>query len=338
METLEHDYLVHETIQALKGEMLFMVEISTPRENTSPAGLTLEQLALLECVYPDLALAFIHLSKDFHAGIQGMAKLILGKLPSRDEVPYLTAVEAGDIVHEISRGGKDGAILMGRRLMKALKDKFPKGIVLFSTDTAGVYYDFDAISRFMAFSGESGASGAAADIAHLFHILGLAPEKRSARYWPASVHNLNMSCQNLITAWVTQMSGEEGKGSKVLARLGRTAKIGSNLKVKTVHLMGGTHEGKFVSRPAYVDGFPVIGLNPKCASVRRLGIHTGDIVMAGRTPMGFPAFCYADVHPCYAIAHGYLLANVWAWYNEGDGDGDPMAIFNVTGIIRDDNK
>jgi hypothetical protein len=333
---LGHDYLVHETIQCLVGDMLFMVEISTPRENTSPAGLTLEQLALLEGVYADLALAFIHLSKEFHSGIQGMAKLILGKLPSQDQVPYLNLIEAGDVVNRVSR--TDKGILMGRRLMQALKKEFPKGFVLFSTDSFGVYYDFDSMSRFMAFSGESGASGAAADISQLFHQLGMPADKRSARYWPASIHALNVSAQNLITAWVTQMGGEEGKGSKVLSRLGRTAKIGSNLKVKTVHVMGGVSEGKFITRPAYMQGLPVMGLNPNCASVKRLGIKAGDVVMAGRTPMGFPVFCYADVHPCYAIAHGYLLANVWAWCNEGDGDGDPMAIFNVTGIITEDNQ
>lgn len=319
------DVYVKETCQCLFGEMLFAVEISTPRENTSPSGLTLEQLVLLESIDPLLALAIVHLSKDFHDGIRGMANLILGELPDPKVVPHFDLVSAANAVNKVARAGKD--VKSGRQLMDALGAIYPKGIVIQTSNVVAVHYDFEAISRFAAFSGESGGTGMAADIARFFNELGLPAEKRDAKFWPMVMNQLNGQIMASMASWVTQMSGEEGKGSRVLARLGRTAKLGCTLKVKTVHHMCG-----------YMEGLPVVGLHPDCAAVKKLRIRQGDIVMINRTPMGSVGYCYADISEKYDIAHVYVLAHVWAFINEGDGDGDQIAAFNVSKLLMRDNK
>jgi hypothetical protein len=320
LEEVENGYLVRELIQALSGTAHVRVEVTSPREYLTKQGITIEQLASLESVSPELALAINDSAKPVHQGIKSFLDFCNNKLPTEGIQEYTLPQLKECLSTYLSTEG----ILFRKSsdILFLCEDLFPSGMYLIDKNGVKTYIHFGLLIKYGSISNAGTTlTGLADNIVDLLRRL-------LANDVTPDAENLYASICALIkldtVKWVGQMQGQTKGESKVVAGLGKTANIWTGLKIKTSHLPELEH----------IDDLPVYIFHPECESIRRLRLKQGDYLAVGRNPMGSLSFGIAIIDRNIGhVGHVMCSPETWAIATQGDSDGDVANLLNISKLI-----
>jgi hypothetical protein len=320
IEEVENGYLVRELIQALSGTAHVRVEVTSPREYLTGQGNTIEQLASLESVAPELALAINASAKPVHQGVKTFLDFCNNKLPT-EGIEVYTLPQLKEFLSNYFN--TEGIIFRkSSDILFVCEDLFPSGIYIEDKKEIKTYIHFGLLIKYGGISNAgttlTGVVGNIVDLLRRLLINELTPE----------AENLYASICALIrldtVKWIGQMQGQLKGESKVVARLGKTANVWTGLKIKTSHLPELEH----------IDGLPVYIFHPECVSTSKLRLKQGDYLAVGRNPMGSLSFGIAIIDRSIGhVGHVMCSPEVWAMANQGDSDGDVASLLNISKLV-----
>ena len=312
--------IVEETCDVIYGELVFDVEISSPLENVSSSNMTLESASAVylqskrignilfeECLTK--ADKFVALAKRFSAvDINDMHFVDLDDDGSFNSFILTALPSAGD------SDGDEQQRLTQRQLISCLAVKFPQGIE-FVAGNSTFPLNAGLVASFGSFNGLNGsASREAAEIMNfLLDVFNNGASDRKKLMAPAK-----RAFNRIVNTAVSS--------KKVLKKPTRAGKLIYG-KVRT----------SFHPMLHSEDGIPTVVMNTNCPMVRMLGIPTTGLlvdyfVAFARTPMPFLGGARVrltnDSSIC-DVAHVLVDPYVWHCLNEGDSDGDGIAMLNL---------
>lgn len=331
--------VLREKTQILESELVYEVEVSTPRENSGNTALTLETGASIALQSKTLAEALNKESQQARDAVKGLLEMLNNKpagVPVVDigkaTVREALALQVGDI-----QGLSDSQII------DKYKEAYPKGVVFeaVSTNTSakkGVYLNFDTIRSMSTFIGGS-AEGVGEDIVTFLTYLNNPGEGGV----DTKVYSKISLVYSSIKGWATSMI-ESKSIMKRMARLqgakalkvrtapwkilhhnpGELPKIALNPNDDVVKLLCSNATGNVFTQ--YCD---IEGEGKRSKFVFNPDKFTGEIVTIGRAPMVMQTACEVILTEQVDVAHCVLLPSIWAPSNEGDSDGDGIVLINA---------
>ena len=329
--------VLREKTQILESELVYEVEVSTPRENSGNTALTLETGASIALQSRTLAEALNKESQQARDAVKGLLEM-LNRKP--EGVPVV------DIGNASVREALNKAIgeiqgLSDSQIIDKYKEAYPKGVVFEATSTntstkKSVYLNFDTIRSMSTFIGGS-AEGVGEDIVTFLCYLN-APGEGGV---DTKVYSKISLVYSSIKGWATSMI-ESKSIMKRMARLqgakalkvrtapwkilhhnpGELPKVAMNPNDDVVRLMcqnqsGGTY-AKYIELIEYSD---IQTQEVKSYFLFNPWKFNREIVTVGRAPMVMATACEVVLTELVDIAHCVLLPSIWAFSNEGDSDG-----------------
>lgn len=304
--------VVEETVDVLFGELVFDVEISTALESVSNSNLTLESASAVylqskrlgnllfeDCIAK--ADKFVALGSRF-AGTDRSDMVVVDL---EDDESFNDFIESLPSLKNFTQ----------RQILSAVAVKYPAGIQ-FLVGEKVFSINLGLIATFGQFNKINGsAARETGDIVNfLLDVLFNGADKRS----------------KLVV-----------KAKRAAAKILKTA-VDSNKVLKKPTRSGKLIYGKvrtsFHPMLHSEDGIPTVVMNINCPMVKMLGIPTDGSVVNyyvgfARTPMPFLGGARikltADSNIC-EVAHVLVDAYVWHQLNEGDSDGDGIALLNLS--------
>ena len=321
---MPYAYVVRERVETLLVEDTVEVECSTPREASGRTGITFETLSALTARDEVLASKLFDENKGTRQAILSMAAML--KLPDPElEVPE---IKLNDLSAYKALSGTFGASLRKLsdiKVIEALIRAFPKGLVLHAKSSNGesvcsMYMDFLALSL-ATFIGGSASEGISLEAVSLLrYILGGHYESGHDGTVYSKLKLVKMS----INGWVSK--GLDSAG--IIKKLSRGAGA-YGMKIRTwSHPLLNHRAGDL----------PKVMLNPNDDIVRQAKITDGTLVAFFRVPMTMIGIGEAVLSTDICEGHMGALGFVWAALNEGDSDGDGVALVNVSklGLTREE--
>lgn len=331
--------VLREKTQILESELVYEVEVSTPRENSGNTALTLETGASIALQSRTLAEALNKESQQARDAVKGLLEMLNNKpagVPVVDigkaTVREALAQQVGDI-----QGLSDSQII------DKYKEAYPKGVVFeaISTNTSSkksVYLNFDTIRSMSTFIGGS-AEGVGEDIVTFLTYLNNPGEGGV----DTKVYSKISLVYSSIKGWATSMI-ESKSIMKRMARLqgakalkvrtapwkilhhnpGELPKIALNPNDDVVKLLCSNSTQDVFTR--YCD---IKGEGKRTKFVFNPDKFAGEIVTVGRAPMVMQTACEVVLTELVDVAHCVLLPSIWAPSNEGDSDGDGIVLINA---------
>jgi hypothetical protein len=298
---------VSETVTVIYGELVYDVEISTPLESISKSNLTLESASAVYLQSPRLgdiffkeALAKASQYADLANRFAGADKDSLDVIDLDSDEDYGLFIEAVGNVGELTQ----------KQLLLHLSSVFPNGVIFYAGKTE-LSLNFTVAANFGSFNPVNGS--AARENAQIVNFLVDAIENGASNAKSLAVQAKYAFAKILNTAVDSK---------KVLKKPTRSGKLVYG-KVRTgFHPLLNTN-----------DGIPNIVLNENCPIVRFLGVKDGDFVGFARTPMPFlggARIVLTNLRSVVDVAHALVDPYVWHMLNEGDTDGDGIALINLS--------
>lgn len=220
-----------------------------------------------------------------------------------------------------------------REIFELAKLRYPQGVWLYSKGAEGnlplvfQYLDFHALLKMGAFLNGGSATGISLLIAEILISLSRKAEKRE-NGWDTDMRGRIKGLAGALRKWMQKSS---------LKKIGQGAKRSVSGKVTTSHGLRVSPLQILVEEPGKEDRtieLPVVAMNPTDDMVQLLKVKEGDIITFGRSPMVYRAYAIVRLHPEVAIGSVEISAEVWAVFNRGDGDGDPLDTRNEMLIMQ----
>lgn len=320
-------------IEILVAEMPLNIEVGLPEEGSGRTQLTPEMLSVLTLQNRIIGEEMNRLGAGKRNSLTKLLKMFKGSAPKGtpscniQEEEFLKSIQ--DLV-------KDG--MNDREVIKAYEHRFPLGAVF---NTGGhqseysLYLEFTAIQGIATYIGGSG-EGVGHSIAEFLRQL---PLNLGMLGSESQIHSNFALLVSSVKGWFKVQLESKNLKKKLVSSLKGTA-FGS--KVRTIALPELHHEG---TAPACL---PKIAINPKDDILRELAVNpmtgkipdrfldskgkldpykmSGEYVTCFRTPMPMQGAVEIVITEKVEVGHLALLMWVWAFFNEGDSDGDSIAI------------
>ena len=321
---------VHERVEYIVGEIVFDVEVSTPKESLGTTHLTME--AANGILLQDKALGEAIL-KDLEAKALGAESLVAAFLKSgRENLPTFNVstvegranlraafgetVPAGRtgfanhraIINEL---GKNKALVNGFNIAWNVKD---------ATHSFEVHPR--ALAAFGGFSNGSATREIAAVVDFLYTITDDVLENLSGR--DTVISAACFSVMNKLKYWASNLV----QSSNCMKKMTRSGKlVGGKVRTTYSPILNDRRvmdpaTGEFVT-------LPVVAINPKGNFAKLLKAKEGEIVGVTRTPMPFMTAAILIFSEDVPDAHVWVSPKVWHAANEGDSDGDGITLMNL---------
>lgn len=326
-------------IEILVAEMPLNVEVSLPEESSGKTQLTPEMLSVLTLQNRTIGEGINKLGAGKRNSLTKLLKMFKGNAPTG--TPSCD-IQSEEFLTSIQGIVKDG--MNDQEVLKAYEKHFTndKGVHTGAVFNTGghksqytLYLDFNAIQGIATYIGGSG-EGVGHSIAEFLRQLPLNLKMIGSE---SQIHANFSVIYSSVTAWFKIQLESKNLKKKLVSSLKGTA-FGS--KVRTIALPELSHKG---SAPACL---PKVGINPQDDLLRELAINplTGEIparfldadgkfnpwLMDGeyvclfRTPMPMQGACELVITPKVGVGHLALLMHIWAFFNEGDSDGDGVGV------------
>lgn len=320
-------------MEMLVAEMPLNVEVSLPEESSGKTQLTPEMLSVLTLQNRTIGEAINKLGAAKRNSLTKLLKMFKGNAPKG--TPECD-IQKEEFLQSIQDLVKDG--MNDRDILKAYESRFPQGAVF---NTGGhesqyrLYLDFGAIQGIATYIGGSG-EGVGHSIAEFLRQLPMNLQMIGSE---SQIHANFALLNSSVNAWFRIQLSSNSLKKKLVSSLKGTA-FGS--KVRTIALGELHHEGV---APFCI---PKIGVNPQDDILKEMAVNplTGEIpqrfldadgnfdpyLMQGehvtvfRTPMPMQGACQLVITPKVGVGHLALLMHIWAFFNEGDSDGDGIAV------------
>jgi hypothetical protein len=331
--------VLREKTQILESELVYEVEVSTPRENSGNTALTLETGASIALQSRTLAEALNKESQQSREAVKGLLEMLNNKPAG---VPVVDIGKA-TVREALAKQVGDIQGLSDSQIIDKYKEAYPKGVVFeaISTNTSakkGVYLNFDTIRSMSTFIGGS-AEGVGEDIVTFLTYLNNPGEGGV----DTKVYSKISLVYSSIKGWAISMI-ESKSIMKRMARLqgakalkvrtapwtiihhnpGELPKIALNPNDDVVKLLCSNSTQDVFTR--YCD---IEGEGKRLKFVFNPDKFNGEIVTVGRAPMVMQTACEVVLTELVDVAHCVLLPSIWAPSNEGDSDGDGIVLINA---------
>ena len=338
----EHGVILREKTQILESQLIYEVEVSTPRENCGNTALTLETGASIALQSRKLAEALNEESKASRDAVKSLVEMLNRK--PKDAV--IADISKATVREALANTLGDIQGLSDSQIIDKYKEIYPKGVVFESMSTHTsmrnhVFLNFDTIRSMSTFIGGS-AEGVAEDIVSFLVYLNNPGEGNVDTLVHSKVSQIHKS----IEGWALSMV-ESKSIMKRMARLngakalkvrtaswkllnhkpGELPKVAMNPHDDVVRLMCQNQSGDTFSRYCNIEGEGTYA-----RFVYDPAKFNGEIVTIGRAPMVMQTACEVILTERVDIAHAVLLGSIWAPSNEGDSDGD--GIYEINAGIR----
>lgn len=329
----ENTVRISARIEILVAEMPLNVEVSLPEESSGKTQLTPEMLSALTLQNRTIGEAINKLGAAKRNSLVKVLKMFKGVAPQGTPT---CDIQGEEFLNSIQDLVKDG--MNDQDVLKAYEGRFPQGAVF---NTGGhqsqysLYLDFGAIQGIATYIGGSG-EGVGHSIAEFLRQLPLNLQMIGSE---SQIHaNFALLCSS-VNAWFKVQLESKNLKKKLVSSLKGTA-FGS--KVRTIALGELHHEGQAPNC------LPKIGVNPNDELLKEMAVNpltnqipvrfldadgnfdpyrmTGEYVACFRTPMPFFGACELVVTSKVGVGHFALLMHIWAFFNEGDSDGDGIAV------------
>lgn len=329
--------VLREKTQILESELVYEVEVSTPRENSGNTALTLETGASIALQSRKLAEALNKESQQAREAVKGLLEM----LNNKPEGVLVIDIGKASVREALSQTIGEIQGLSDSQIIDKYKEVYPKGVVFEATSTntsakKSVYLNFDTIRSMSTFIGGS-AEGVGEDIVTFLCYLN-APGEGNV---DTKVYSKISLVYSSIKGWATSMI-ESKSIMKRMARLqgakslkvrtapwtilhhnpGELPKVALNPNDDVVRLICQNQSGDTYSR--YTELIPYCDL--KTQEERSYFLFNpekfaGEIVTIGRAPMVMQTACEVILTEQVDVAHCVVLPSIWAPSNEGDSDG-----------------
>jgi len=333
-------YLVTEEVRVLISNYNYEVEISTPRENTSPAAMTLQQHVHLSVVDPVLGEA---LAKESLPSREATAMLIEMNCFSTEELIKIKGYKKRVLTEKVRRNlaNKLGDALEADdiTLFKKMKELLTPstieyGIVFVheSFDSKGGISKIEIPLMFSALlKGIGFINGYADGIGRLISTFiryictcDSTEELKSDNNKDGTILSLGKAVEQGLTSWFKSIL----ESKNIYKKMSMTDRVGINLKVRT------SYHPALESK----DEIPTIILNPYCDGTKYLAKDyksvwelDGKLVGIMRVPMPMLSVFRVKLDKEVGrVAHAHVYPHLWAFNNEGDSDGDGIMVINLS--------
>jgi len=311
--------LVEETIDVIFGQLVFDVEISTALESVSKSSFTLESAAAVSIQDKELGDALFTESIDKTKSFLTLANEFAGNTSTAPCVIDATTEDMSAVSSTIFPNGTIG--IKHRKLLVSIANFFAgqneyKFFIGKSANVKSIKLDLNVVAIYGSFSAASGA--AARETATIVNFI-----------------------VDLFINRVNQFDGDiVGKLNSAYSKIINTAVESNNVLKKATRsgdLVYGKVRTSFHPMLHSADGIPTVILNRNCPIVRLLGVKDWDsfvnyYIGFTRTPMPFLGagrLVLTDDEQICGIAHVVVDPLVWHALNEGDSDGDGIAVINL---------
>ena len=320
-------------IEMLVGEMPLNVEVSLPEESSGRTQITPEMLAVLTLQNRIMGEEMNKLGAGKRNSLTKLLKMFNGSVP-KDAARC--CIQEEDFLKSIQGLVKDG--MNDQQVIQAYEKQYPSGAV-FSSKGQGehkLYFDFGAIQGIATYVGGSG-EGVSHSIAEFLRQL---PLNLGMVGKDSQIHaNFALLC-SAVKAWFKVQLESKNLKKKLVSTVKGTA-VGS--KIRTLALPELTHQG------VAPNCLPKVGVNPNDDILQELArdpwtgkiaarfidpltgkfnpwLMQGEFVTVFRTPMPMQGACELVITEKVGVGHLALLMHIWAFFNEGDSDGDGVSI------------
>ena len=317
--------VLHERIQYIVGDVVFDVEVATPKESVSTTSLTLESANGL--LLQDRLLGEAVMS-DMTTKLKGTKSLVesfmnLGELPT-----FNVRTQAGrDGIKAAFKvaPAESGEFVNHRVMLNELKIAFPNGFVVESpTQTGKISFEIHpcALSAFGGFTGNGSATREVAEVINFIYFI---TDRIGAE---ASVDRaINKMCgelSNTLKWWATNLV----QSSSVMKKFTRSGSlIGGKVRTTYSPLC---NSREVIGKDGVVFTLPVVAINPDGPMATFLGVKSGDVVGFWRTPMPFMTACIVIKDESVPVGHVSVAPEVFHAGTEGDCDGDGITLMNLS--------
>lgn len=320
-------------IEILVAEMPLNVEVSLPEESSGKTQLTPEMLSVLTLQNRVIGEGINKLGAAKRNSLTKLLKMFKGTAPAGTPSCDIQSEEFLTSIQSIVTDGMND-----QQVLKAYEQHFPTGAVFNTgghTSQYSLYLDFSALQGIATYVGGSG-EGVGHSIAEFLRQL---PMNLKLIGSESQIHANFSLLHSSVTAWFKIQLESKNLKKKLVSSLKGTA-FGS--KIRTIALPELSHKG---SAPNCI---PKVGINPKDDLLRELAINPltneiparfldangnfnpwlmdGEYVTCFRTPMPMQGACQIVITNRVGVGHLALLMHVWAFFNEGDSDGDGVGV------------
>jgi hypothetical protein len=329
----ENTVRISAKIEILVAEMPLNVEVSLPEESSGKTQLTPEMLSVLTLQNRVMGEGINKLGAAKRNSLTKLLKMFKGSTPKG--TPSCD-IQSEQFLQSIQGLIKDG--MNDREVISAYEKQFPTGAVFNTgghTSQYSLYLDFNAIQGIATYIGGSG-EGVGHSIAEFLRQLPLNLKMIGSE---SQIHANFSVIYSSVTAWFKIQLESKNLKKKLVSSLKGTA-FGS--KIRTIALPELSHKG---TAPNCI---PKLGVNPNDDILKELAINpltgeiparfldadgkfdsklmNGEYVTCFRTPMPMQGACEIVITEKVGVGHLALLMHIWAFFNEGDSDGDGVGI------------
>ena len=320
----EADWVImHERVQMIKGDMVFDVEVSVPKESVSWTQLTLEAANGISIQDRELGNDMLDQLKKPMANAQAL----LNSLKHSDELPTfnVSTIEGRQALAAAIGGApsKNPGFTNHKQLFIKMLQTVAGGFRIKSNSINPVTVHPLAFNAFGGFTSGSATREVAEILDFLYFVT---DDSFNAYVGIEGIINAKLTrISRVLKNWATNLV-QSAKCMKKITRCG--------------NLLGGKVRTSYDPRlnDVIIDGvtLPVVMMNPAMAqrfvnkASGTVALKDGDIIGITRTPMPFMTACVLRVESDLPDAHVFVRPKVWHAANEGDSDGDGIAFMNLT--------
>ena len=316
-----HDHvIIRERVQFITGDICFDVEVATPKESVSSTELTLE--AANGVLLQDKALGEALMS-DMLPKVQSAKSLVRSFMGLRDTPKFnvLTAEGRKGIAAAFtSAPASNLGFANHRQILKDLCKAFPNGFTVTYPVRDGEY-SFEVHPRALAtFGGFTSSGSATRELAQVIDYIYFITDNIGAESSvDAAIVDQSIKLSNTLSRWADNLV---------------TSKSAMKKFTRSGKLVGGKVRTTYSPLCNNVNGLPVVVVNPNGPMAKMLGLDKsvtfGQIVGLTRTPMPFMTAAFVRLDNACPVGHVFVSPKVWHAANEGDSDGDGIALLNLT--------
>lgn len=317
----KREVVVKETVQYVKGQAHFDVEIATPRESVGTSSMTFEQQNAV-------LLQDRKLGEDIMRGlgkkVANLNSLIANYAETKDKaVTFSVSTREGRKAFSDFAFGKVGGFVKYATNHRGVIRCIDKALEAVNASRVDLTFDNKKASvsispkSLLAFGQFSRNGSSARDVAKIVDFIFYIVNCDAAADSESAILNALTEASNVLDKWTSNLVNS----SKALKKVTRAGDVVCG-KVRTSWLPV-LHS---------TDGIPTIALNPSCPMRRLLGVEHGDLVAINRTPMPFITVARVVFTNEIDVAHAAISPLWWHLANEGDSDGDGIGIMNLNGF------
>ena len=339
----ENTVLITARVECLEGVAPLNIEVSLPEESSSATQLTPTTLACLTLQNRVVGEYMAALQGQTQKGVMALLHMFMNGSNNNGQI---IAIQKQEVLTELA--GIIKSSMSDKAILKAYGRKFPEGVIF---STAGEkqrqqFMHFGALSSISTFKGEGGDG-----VTHsLCQFLRLLPTLAGKSGSESLIHKEFSLLSEALKAWFGAQLESKNLRKKLVQSTKGTA---FGLKIRTIDIPELNHQGKAPNC------LPKAGMHPDDDVLRQLAMDpitkkipanlcdevvaedgsvtlvfnplkmNGKFVTVFRTPMPMQGACELVITEKVGVGHLALLMHVWSAFNEGDSDGDGVAIIPI---------